>query len=115
VYKDTPRSVDSGHAPLFSTRAGPLPLPNPRRSELFWSPVACVYQRNDIWVVWCSYPVDEPVFALSRAPGGCWSILAPCCRELSGRFGVRRIAVLDEPAAGGSRLKVILKFRPVQK
>ena len=51
--------------------------------------------------------VDEPVFALSRAPGGCWSILAPCCRDLSGRIGVRRIAVLDEPVAGGSRLKVI--------
>jgi hypothetical protein len=69
-------------------------------------------------VVWCSYAVDEPVFAACRTSAGRWSIIAPCCRDLSGRMGVRRIAVLDEPAAaaggpclkpaaGGSWLKVI--------
>jgi hypothetical protein len=94
-------------------RAGPLPLPYPRRSsKLFRSPVACVYQRNNIRVVW-SYLIDEPVFALSRAPGGRWLILAPCCRDLSGRTGVRRIAVFDEPVAGGSRPKVIKKVAKV--
>jgi len=51
--------------------------------------------------------VAEPVFAVSRTPAGRWSIVAPCCRDLSGRIGVRRIAVLDEPAAGGSGAKVI--------
>jgi hypothetical protein len=52
-------------------------------------------------VVWCSYAVDEPVFAACRTSAGRWSIVAPCCRDLSGRMGVRRIAVLDEPAAAG--------------
>jgi len=55
-------------------------------------------------VVQCSYPVGEPVFAASRTPAGRWSIVAPCCRDLSGRTGVRRIAVLDEPAAGGAKV-----------
>jgi hypothetical protein len=44
------------------------------------------------------------VFAASRSPAGYWSILAPCCRDLSGRTGLRRIAVLDEPAAGGAEV-----------
>jgi len=52
----------------------------------------------------CSYPVDEPVVAAYRTPAGRWSIIAPCCRDLSGRIGVRRIAVLDEPAAGGAKV-----------
>ena len=69
-----------------------------------WPPVACVYRRSDIQVVQCSYPVDEPVLAACRAPAGRWSIVAPCCRDLSGRTGVRRIAVLDEPAAGGAEV-----------
>ena len=56
-------------------------------------------------VVWCSYVVDEPVFSACRTPAGRWSIVAPCCRDLSGRVGVRRIAVLDEPAAGEPWLK----------
>jgi hypothetical protein len=47
------------------------------------------------------------VFAALRTPAGRWSLVAPCCRDLSGRFGVRRIAVLDEPAAGGSPPKII--------
>jgi hypothetical protein len=37
-------------------------------------------------------------------PAGRWSVVAPCCRDLSGRTGVRRIAVLAEPAAGGSEV-----------
>jgi hypothetical protein len=51
-------------------------------------------------VVQCSYLVAEPVFAASRTPAGRWLIVAPCCRDLSGRTGVRRIAVFDEPVAG---------------
>src|SRR5262249_30309089 len=73
--------------------------------KLSRSPVARVYRRNDIEVVWCSPAVDELVFAAYRTPAGRWSNVAPCCRDLSGRTGVYRIAVLDEPAAGG--LKVI--------
>ena len=60
--------------------------------KLSRSPVARVYRRSDIQVVWCS------------TPAGRWSIVAPCCRDLSGRIGVRRIAVLDEPAAGGAKI-----------
>jgi len=37
-------------------------------------------------------------------PVGRWSIVAPCCRDLNGRIGAYRIAVLDEPAAGGSKV-----------
>jgi hypothetical protein len=55
-------------------------------------------------VVQCSYPVDEPVFAAYRTPAGRWSIVAPGCRDLSGRTGVRPIVVLDEPAAGGAEV-----------
>ena len=72
--------------------------------KLSRSPVACVYWRNDIQVVWCFHTVDEPVFAACRTPAGRWSIVAPCCRDLSGRIGVCRIAVLDEPAAGGAKI-----------
>jgi len=55
--------------------------------------------------VWCFHTVDEPVFAACRTPAGRWSIVAPCCRDLSGRIGVRGIAVLDEPvAAGGAKV-----------
>lgn len=50
------------------------------------------------------HPVDEPVFAVCRTPAGRWSIVAPGCRDLSGRTGVHRIAVLDEPAAGGAKV-----------
>ena len=45
------------------------------------------------------------VFAACRTPAGRWSIVAPCCRDLSGRMGVRRIAVFDEPAADEPWLK----------
>ena len=48
--------------------------------------------------------VTLPVFAVSRMPGGRWSIVAPGCRDLSGRTGVRRIAMLEEPAAGGAKV-----------
>ena len=49
--------------------------------------------------------VDEPVFAACRTPAGRWSIVALGCRDLSGRMGVYRIAVLGEPvAAGGSKV-----------
>ena len=48
--------------------------------------------------------LDAPVFAVRRTPAGCWSIVAPCCRELSGRTGLRRIAALDELAAGGAEV-----------
>jgi hypothetical protein len=54
--------------------------------------------------VWCSYAVYEPVFAACRTPAGRWLIIAPGCRDLSGRTGVRRIAVLDEPAAGETKV-----------
>jgi len=61
--------------------------------------------------VWCSPAVGEPVFAVHRTPAGRWSIVAPCCRDLSGRIGVRRIAVLDEPAAGGAKvIKVVSRI-----
>ena len=46
----------------------------------------------------------ELVFAAYRMSAGRWSIVAPCCRDLSGRIGVRRIVVLDEPAVGGSKV-----------
>ena len=46
----------------------------------------------------------ELVFAAYRTPAGRWSIVAPCCRDLSGRTGVRQIAVLEEPAAGGAKV-----------
>src|SRR5262249_57295840 len=65
-----------------------------------WSPIARVYRRDDIGVVQRFSPVGEPVLAVYRTPAGRWAIVAPCCRDLSGRTGVRRIAVLDEPAAG---------------
>ena len=78
---------------------------NPRSGaspvKLFRPPVARVYRRSNIPVVRRSYPVDEPVFAACCTPAGRWSIVASCCRDLSGRIGVRRIAVLDEPASGG--------------
>jgi hypothetical protein len=48
--------------------------------------------------------LDAPVFAASRTPAGRWSILAPGCRDLSGRTGLCRIAALDEPAAGGAKV-----------
>jgi hypothetical protein len=48
----------------------------------------------------CSPAVDAPVFAAYCTPAGRWSIIAPCCQDLSGRTGVRRIAVLEEPALG---------------
>jgi hypothetical protein len=54
--------------------------------------------------VWRFDTVDEPVFPVCRTPAGCWSIVAPGCRDLSGRTGVRRIAVLEEPAAGGIKI-----------
>src|SRR5262245_60828845 len=44
------------------------------------------------------------VFAVWRTLAGRWSIVAPCCRDLSGRIGVRGVAVLDEPAAGGAKI-----------
>ena len=53
----------------------------------------------------------EPVLAAYRTPAGRGSIVAPCCRDLSGRTGVRRIAVLDEPAATGGAEIIQLKER----
>jgi hypothetical protein len=44
------------------------------------------------------------VFAVSRTPAGQWSIVAPGCRDLSGRTGMHRIAVLDEPAPSGAEV-----------
>jgi len=41
------------------------------------------------------------VFAACRTTDGRWSIVAPCCRDLSGRVGVHRIAVLDEHGGHG--------------
>ena len=49
--------------------------------------------------------VDEPVFAAWRTPTGCWSILAPCCRELSGRTGVRRICRARRARRGWTRVE----------
>jgi hypothetical protein len=43
------------------------------------------------------------VFAACRTAGR-WSIIASGCRDLSGRTGVHRIAVLDEPAADGTKV-----------
>jgi hypothetical protein len=48
------------------------------------APVARVYWRNDILVVWCFPTVDAPVFAACRTPAGRWSIVALGCRDLSG-------------------------------
>src|SRR5262249_6764604 len=73
-------------------------------AKLSRSPVACVYWRNDVLVRWCLHSVDAPVLAACRTLAGRWSVVAPCCRDLSGRIGVCRIAVLDEPAAGGSKV-----------
>src|SRR5262249_1017581 len=74
----------------------------PRRSL-----IACDCPCSDIQVVCCSYPVGEPVFAAYRTSAGQWSIVASCCRDLSGRTGVRRIAARDEPAAAAGGAKVI--------
>jgi len=49
--------------------------------------------------------------AAYRTPAGCWSIVAPCCRDLSDRIGVRRIAVLDEPVAAGGAKVIKLQER----
>jgi len=46
---------------------------------------------------------NEPVLAAYRTSAGRWSILAPACRDLSGRTGVHRIAALDEPAPRDTR------------
>ena len=81
--------------------SGPLRSLRPGRPR---SSVACVYRRNHMAVVRYSYPVAEPVFAASRTSVGRWSIVAPGCRDLSARTGVRRIAVFDEPAAGGAEV-----------
>jgi hypothetical protein len=62
-------------------------------------------------VVRYSYPAAEPVFAVSRTPAGRWSVVAPCCRDLSGRTGVRQIAVLDEPAAGEAEVIKLAEAR----
>ena len=53
-------------------------------------------------------PLGDPVLAAYRTPAGRWSIVAPACRDLSGRMGVRRIAVLDEPTPGGAE---VIKLR----
>jgi len=56
--------------------------------------------RNYLRVVRCFRIADEPVFAASRTPAGRGSIVAPCCRDLSGRTGVRRVVTFDEPVVG---------------
>ena len=61
-------------------------------------------QRASAAVFTPTQVLDAPVFAASRTPAGQWSIVAPCCRDLSGRTGVRRIAALDEPAADGAEV-----------
>jgi len=66
------------------------------------SSIACDCPRSHIQVVFADDL--ELVFAAYRMPAGRWSIVAPCCRDLSGRTGVRRIAVLDEPAVDGSEV-----------
>ena len=66
-----------------------------------------VVDRGGSWSVKSFPTADEPVFAAWRTPAGRWSIVASCCRDLSGRTGVRRIAVLDEPAATAGGAKVI--------
>jgi hypothetical protein len=43
--------------------------------------------------------INEPIFAVSYREGR-WSVLAACVRELSGRVGVRRVQVIDEPRNG---------------
>src|SRR5262249_28264374 len=68
------------------------------RPPPFVGDAAAPFDRAD------SYPVGESVVAAYCTLAGCWSIVAPCCRDLSGRIGVRRIAVLDEPAAGGAKV-----------
>ena len=50
-------------------------------------------------------------YARAQYIPGRWLIVAPCCRELSGRTGVRRIAVVDEPAASGAEV-IELKEAP---
>jgi len=68
--------------------------------------------RSNIQVVY--YPADELVFTAYRTPAGRWSIVAPCCRDLSGRTGVRKIAVLDEPTTTGGAEVIRLKARDRQ-
>jgi hypothetical protein len=101
-------------------RAGPPPLPCPRSAAVAIVPAAAYSPGQALPscllrafigvaiypVVRRSYPDDEPgVFAAWRTPAGRWSIVASCCQDLSGRIGVRRIAVLDEPASGGPWVK----------
>jgi hypothetical protein len=49
------------------------------------------------------------VLAAYRTSAGRWSILAPACRDLSGRIGVHRIAALEEPAGIGGAEVIQLK------
>jgi hypothetical protein len=44
-------------------------------------------------------------------PAGRWSVVAPACRDLSGRTGVRGIAVLVEPAAGRAEIIKLAEAR----
>jgi len=92
----------------LSVRCARRPFLSPtlvrRRPFRAQSLVACDCLRSNIGVVWCSPAVDEPVFAAYRTPAGRWSVVAPACRDLSGRTGVHRIAALDEPAASGAEV-----------
>src|SRR5262249_10033110 len=87
----------------------PTPFPTPPTP----SPIACDCTCSHIQVVWCLYPVGDPVFAVHRTPTGRWVIVAPVCRDLSGRTGVRRIAAFDEPAAGEPRRAFLRGARAV--
>jgi hypothetical protein len=53
---------------------------------------------------------NEGIVAVHR-DGRHWSVMAYCCRELSGRTGVHRIAAVDEPMAlrGFAALEAILR------
>jgi hypothetical protein len=43
---------------------------------------------------------DVPVLAAHLLPSGQWEVLAPVVRELSGRHGIRRIAVIRDRVSG---------------
>jgi hypothetical protein len=53
--------------------------------------------------------IDEAAYAVDRSEGGRGMALAFCCRKLSGRTVVHRVATWDEPdAVGGFAMLTIL-------
>ena len=57
---------------------------------------------------------DVPVFAVRRLASGYWEALAPVVRELSGRYGIRRLAGAPSVMGGEGALDVLKRSRVVR-